>query len=512
MPSAHAVDLTRLWRPIEDSLAEFHGDCNSLVDCTDSILSEVEAIQHELVARARELEQLQVQLELREQQLAEQRTEFGRLSSRFDQQAACLELTTEELGRLRQDLAGHAAPATLAADAARLALEQAGALWQGERAAVLERLNALAMLQPAGAGDSAAVQAFNVNLSQIHELISGSQAAFETQLAQLHDRLQAITEVTTSDAPAHDVENQLSQALAEFYKQLSRQQAQATLSAAQGREELLQRIDSLSAVPREQPLPDVSPLLNELIGQMGAAQEKLDSVRSQAGAGAVSQESLIAELKTELASLHAAIHQPQEPVSTGNDELLAELKTELANLQAAIQQPHEPVSTSNDELLGELKTELARLHAAIQQPHEPISTGNDELLAELRSEVAILRQVAEEARQQTQRQETERTLVEAELDRVRTQAAQWRRELEEASSHHHDEERLWHEELQDLRQLIQQAAVSAAHPVYVESSIPATAAVKAADAHEPADPVANTLLAQFAKLQKDQARRRTRGQ
>ncbi len=37
-------------------------------------------------------------------------------------------------------------------------------------------------------------------------------------------------------------------------------------------------------------------------------------------------------------------------------------------------------------------------------------------------------------------------------------------------------------------------------------------AAKAVDGHEAADPVANSLLAQFAKLQKDSARRRTRGQ
>jgi hypothetical protein len=37
-------------------------------------------------------------------------------------------------------------------------------------------------------------------------------------------------------------------------------------------------------------------------------------------------------------------------------------------------------------------------------------------------------------------------------------------------------------------------------------------AAKVADGHEPTDAVDNSLLAQFAKLQKDSARRRTRGQ
>lgn len=453
--SSATFDLVTKWRPIADAFAVFQNECGSLVQCADSVFGEVDSIRGELVARARELQRLEEQLVHREGQLAEQRSDFARLSSQFDQQAACLAETTEELGRLREEVTKGAPPATLAADTARLALEQAGEAWQRDRAEIMERLNALSIMQQTGSNDGEAVQAFCHELTEIHELIGNShaqtRAALDKQLAHFDERLVSLAQASTATNSSDESLSRLSSSLAELRDELTRVQSQATSTASETQNELLSRLDALAESSR--PAAAESPLLAEILQKLGETRQSLESVRQQGAEQAQTHESIVAALRAEIEQLRSALQEA--PRSAG-----------------------------------------------------PSAT--DEAIASLRAELEAQRQTSEDARQQAQRQETERALLEAELDRVRTQAAQWRLQHEEETAHHHEEEQRWHEELQDLRQLIRQAAASMGAASPAEMVTPAS--VKSADAPEPSDAVANSLLAQFAKLQKDSARRRTRGQ
>jgi hypothetical protein len=317
---------------------------------------------------------------------------------------------------------------------------------------VLERLNALSLMQQTGSSDNEAVQAFCRELTEIRQLIEVTQVqsreAVHERLAAIGQQLSTLAEASTDADPGARLDK-LCQSMADLQQQLAALQSASPAASSSDHDALLKRLDQLAdAVP---PVIDHSPLLATILEQLQETRHTVDKVREQAAEQATSQEAVIAELR-------------------------AALEASSAALQA---------ERSADG-----------------------SSGGEALALSLRSEIESLRKTADEARQQTQRQETERALVEAELDRVRTQAAQWRRELEEQSAHYHEEERLWHEELQDLRHLMRQAAAAMVSPGQGAAGNPGSEG-KTPDA---ADPVASSLLAQFTKLQKDSARRRTRSQ
>lgn len=392
--SIATFDLATKWRPIAEAFATFQNECGSLVQCADSVFGEVDSIRGELAARARELHRLEEQLVLREGQLAEQRSDFAKLSSQFDQQAARLAETTEELGRLREEVSSRNS-ANLAADTAKLALEQAGQAWHHDRNEILERLNGLSIMQQTGSSDGEAVKAFCHELTEIHELIGSShaqtRAALEAQVAHFDERMKTLREASAVDRPS--------------------------------------------------------------------------------------------------------------------DEALAKLSESLAELRAESNRQTE----AYESVVNGLKAEIEQLRSALKESPGPVASSvTEEAIASLRAEIEAQRQAAEEARGQSQKHQTERAVLEAELDRVRTQAAQWRLQHEQEQAHHHEEEQRWHEELQDLRQLVRQATSAMGSPV--QPALADAVAAKAGESPEQPDVVANSLLAQFAKLQKDSARRRTRGQ
>jgi hypothetical protein len=212
------------------------------------------------------------------------------------------------------------------------------------------------------------------------------------------------------------------------------------------------------------------------------------------------------------------------PVAEDHRPLLETILERLAEMRSAVdhweQSPAAAAAGASpvEPLLEDLRREMAELRAAAEQSLErgPLAVPADgELLGQLRQDIDTLRRQAEEARLHAQREEQERALVEAELDRLRSQAAQWRQQLDEQSVHHHEEERLWREELQELRHLVVQATGHVASAEAARSGKESTAGASQSAQGEAAagapDVVANSLMAQFAKLQKDSARRRTRG-
>lgn len=457
MPSSAAIfDLASHWHPVAHSLASLHGEVGQLADSADSVLGEVELIRQELVSRAIELEQLQSQLAQREGHLAQQRTEHTRLCSQFEQQEARLTDTMEELRRLREELASRATPSSLAADSARLALEQAGEVWKHDRAELMERLNALVMMQQTGSGDAESVKAFCHELTEIHDLITSSheqtRQAIDKETRELRERLASLVEASAQGSASAAPLEELRTSLGELREALAKLQSQSIAAVASQKDELLKRLDSLAIANPES--PQDSRLLESIQNELSEMRKLVASVQSSPAALSES-ESLISELRSELGEMRRIAEQTMQSASQASQ--------------------------------------------------------GQEAIAALRAEMEALRQMADEARQQTTRQETERALVEAELDRLRTQAAQWRRELEEETARHHDEERLWREELQEMRHLVRQAAMTPAESSSHSALVGVAQNTGEREAESSCDPVANSLMAQFAKLQKDSARRRNRG-
>ncbi len=443
-------DLPRAWRPVAESFDAAQHNSRAFAECADSVLHELAAMQSEVLAKAREVELLAEQLAHREQQLAEQQTSHASLLSRFDQQGAHLETALERIHELRSELALRASETPHQdVEGTVAAIAAARAAWEKDHAEIIERLGALAMMQQTGSGDSEGAQAFCHELLEMQKLIGSSQA--QTQAA-------------------FKVE------LAELGSQL------ASLAA--------------SFVPPTSPAESIE------------------------------------ELQTALAELRRQIAESQSHSAEALHQSMATLQERLERLVDA----QAPVADSSPhfaallERLEETKQLVQEVRSDSQKQAElqvqrGDSSSEEEFLAMLHKEVEALRQQstearheAESAREQASREESERALVENELDRLRTQAAQWRQELEEEATRHQEEERLWREELHDLRQLVHQVATNMVKPgelaePLVTASRPAVAeqeAPREKDVPE-GDAVANSLMAQFAKLQKDSARRRTRG-
>jgi hypothetical protein len=459
MPASNAaLNMASRWQPVSECFAKVRTEFSGLANCAESVLGEVEAIHRELVERARDLAHLEQRLADREAQLTEQRTERARLMSQFEQQEAHLRDAVEEVRRLREELALREPPQSLAADSARLVLEEARQTWDRERSEVLERLNALTLMQQTGTSDSSAITAFCQELSEIREIVEGSRQETRDVLAtNRNELLGQMAAIAKSSEPATDSLSHfddLRGQLQELAGQVAAWQRESRDNTA--REELLQRLDELRAA--QQTVPEDSPLLDLILQQLTETRSLVEGVRSAADVEAPDYDAMIHELRSELSEMRIATEKVVE--------------------------------------------------------HSASSAAEKETAAQLRAETQLLRRLADAAREQAQRQEQERALVEAELDRLRTQSAQWRHDLEQEMVRHQEEERLWRDELQELRQTVQQAARSMA-----DSSVPSTVAgperpgekVSGDPPPPPADAVSNSLMAQFAKLQKDSARRRTRG-
>jgi hypothetical protein len=550
MPASNAsLNLAARWQPVSECFSKVRSEFSGLANCAESVLGEVEAVHRELLEHARELTHLEARLAEREGQLSEQRIEHARLVSQFEQQEARLLEAVEEVRHLREELSRRQTPETLAADSARLAMDQAREAWERERGEVLERLNALTLMQQTGTNDSEAVTAFCRELSEIRQFIEGTQQetrqALQTSRSELFEQITSLAKASETATQSQANFDDLRGLLHDLAGQVANWQLQAAEDSQ--RDEFVKRLDALVAAQNalaeaHKGSSDEAVLLDSLVKQLAETKSLVETVRSAADfddlrgllhdlAGQVANWQLQAsensqrdELVKRLDALVEAQNSLAEAQKGSSDEaaLLDSLVKQLAETKALVEgvrSASEAEAPDYEAIIRDLHSEVAEMRIAAQQAAERsgAASAEQETIARLREEAEASRQLAATAREQAQRQEQERLLVETELDRLRTQAAQWRRDLEEATARHHEEERSWREELQELRQIVQQAAqamADGAAPPAPASKQPASkqpASKPAAEASEPADAVASNLMAQFAKLQKDSARRRTRG-
>lgn len=153
--------------------------------------------------------------------------------------------------------------------------------------------------------------------------------------------------------------------------------------------------------------------------------------------------------------------------------------------------------------LADTRQELAaRCDRLAEQPATPAAAPVDPQ-AELR-----LREQLQAMAEQHVALRQEHAAVERELDTVRAHAAELAESLDVEKRAFSHQQAVWTEELQRMRRLLEGLAQRAAAPV-VSMPLPTPAQVGATAAAE--DPVLDSVMAQFAMLQKDVARRRTAG-
>ncbi len=153
--------------------------------------------------------------------------------------------------------------------------------------------------------------------------------------------------------------------------------------------------------------------------------------------------------------------------------------------------------------------ELSRAQGALQEQREALDASRAEL--PLRASSPDSCDAA--LREQLHSLEQERTLLESELDSVRTRAAELAENLSHQQRQMAEDRAQWGEELKSLRRLVERLVLQT--PERETVSVAGTATLTPAVANAPpgtsgsgADPVLDSVMAQFTILQKDLTQRR----
>jgi chromosome segregation ATPase len=218
---------------------------------------------------------------------------------------------------------------------------------------------------------------------------------------------------------------------------------------------------------------------------------------------------------------HEALAQRAAQFEFERDELRRQLQAQLELAQAA-------VAAEDDEApLAALLEEITSLRNHVLETRTDLSAAierNAQVPALVASENGVDRAASEQLAELAQ----EKAELENELELVRTRAAELHETVAEQKNQLREERSVTTTELKELRRLVEQQAELLAQlepPENVRNSMPAprisipskapapsttntVAASAAAEEAEPADPVVNSVMAQFAKLQKDVAQRR----
>jgi chromosome segregation ATPase len=246
-----------------------------------------------------------------------------------------------------------------------------------------------------------------------------------------------------------------------------------------------------------QQIDDLRAALQRQAEQLAAAEQRL-AERSAELAGQRQESSRLEnQLDQQGAQLAAALEQLQalrEEVSRQGQAEANHAPASIASQADALS----PLLSVLDELRNEVHDTQSKLAGAIQQvatahaDHPPSDSHSAETTLQI---VALERARAE---------------LEAELELVRTRAAELQQAVQDKNRELADQHNEWTTELRLLRELVEQQAElrPAAQPT-VEPLLPlASPRQPAAESSPPSDPVVNSVMAQFARLQKDVAQRR----
>ena len=200
-------------------------------------------------------------------------------------------------------------------------------------------------------------------------------------------------------------------------------------------------------------------------------------------------------------------------------DVLAQLKnTTAGQVDGMLHAAFSKLEEQRDDLRERLdvcREELARRADATE-----VLAATQADLSQARGEILRLREQLDEQRYAGQFDsavEQDRIALETELELVRRRAAELSESLAEQKDQLTQQQTIWSSELKILRQLLETQSHSLhvsrpSEPVHMHAA-PATsspAAAPAAEAAPPENPVVDSIMEQFAKLQKDVAQRRKR--
>ncbi len=256
--------------------------------------------------------------------------------------------------------------------------------------------------------------------------------------------------------------------------------------------------------------------------------------------------------RTQLEVEHERFCEEQETVGELTGKLaqyesdLVAAQSELSSLRDELTQERERGAATSTEQTSRLEQQIAELESQQelltndrQQVESQLETAQQELgrLASIEQELAEARQQLERAEDQmaaVQEQnglattmaaggpgqadlesldalQQEREALEAELELVRGRASELDEVVADQKQTFADERAELSTELKALRRLVEkQAEMLASGQQPVATGTPATPATVAPTGNRESDPVVSSVMAQFAKLQKDVAQRRRR--
>jgi chromosome segregation ATPase len=230
--------------------------------------------------------------------------------------------------------------------------------------------------------------------------------------------------------------------------------------------------------------------LAELRGLRDQFARECEEARKREGEAATVMQQRLAQIEAERDTLRRQVELLESASSGGQGQ--AET---LSPLLSVLDELRHEVHDTRSELAGAIQ-QAAGSHGE-HPPGEALSAESTEHI------VALERQRAE---------------LESELELVRTRSAELQETVNQQRRALADQRDELTAELRLLRELVEQraelhAAQPANEPVVPTIAIrPPTPAAAAAESQAPADPVVNSVMAQFARLQKDVAQRRQKKQ
>jgi len=258
-------------------------------------------------------------------------------------------------------------------------------------------------------------------------------------------------------------------------------------------------------------LEDVGTRLTQRQGRLSAQEAQLQE-----------REEILAQRQRENENLQALLQAQASQLETMAEELQS-VRTELAEQRAAapaeggagqLQGVVEKLEEQRDDLKQRLdvcREELARRNDATEQLAKTQSQ-----LASAREEILSLRDKIEETREAGPADpdaERERFALETELEMVRRRAAELSETLAEQKDQMAQQQAMWSAELNQLRHLM-----DAHNGAWISQTATQEASASATVPNEPRpqtnstqeNPVVDSIMQQFAKLQQDVAQRRKR--
>jgi chromosome segregation ATPase len=333
----------------------------------------------------------------------------------------------------------------------------------------------------------------------------------------------------------------LDQLVQELFGDLDRVRSELELKAdevEEGRKRLAERGRQLADQRKEvgrlsHQLEQQDTQLREALGELRGLREQLNRERDE---GREQQERQTKDLQGRLRHLESErdelrrrceVLQAQAGGGSGADVVtpllgeLAELKRHVAAIPAQLA----GAGGGGGESIGPLVQQLADLKRNIDQTRSELTGAIDRAAASRGDLAAVVASGSPEASERFLALEKERAELEAELELVRTRAQELQETVAQQKRELTDSRDELQAELKLLRQLIEQhsdlagggegeprrEAITLAH-THVRSN-PAATLVRPTQAHvdeapSGADPVVSSVMAQFARLQKDVAQRR----